>query len=199
VKRRESVVLVGRDGTSNSSDAEEYQVLNSSTEASPAYCAGINFDQGFNDLTSVSEADSDNFVYMVANTTLNELKIIEGGADDGVYSSTGTFESQPFNATSESMFNRFFATSSIPPQTALNFQVAIADPVAGSCTGATYVYVGPDGTSNTYFNSPSELPRDSDGSGYENSAQCMRYKIYMSSADQAQTPIVSDFGVNYSP
>lgn len=195
----ERVVLVGRDGDPDPANAEEYQVLNSSSETAPAYCAGINFDQGFNDLTSVSEADSDNFVYMVANTTVNELKIIEGGPDDAVFVSTGSFTSAPFDATNESMFNRFFTTTNVPSQTTLNFQVAIADPVGGSCTNANYVYVGPDGTNNTFFTSASELPKNSDGSGYENSGRCMRYKVYMTSTDQLQTPTVFDFGVNYSP
>lgn len=195
----ERVVLVGSDGDPDPANAEEYQVLNSSTEATPAYCAGINFDQGFNDLTSVSEADSDNFVYMVANTTVNELKIIEGGADDAVFVSTGSFTSAPFDGINESMFNRFFTTTNVPSQTTLNFQIAVADPVGGSCTSANYVYVGPDGTSGTFFNSASELPKNSDGSGYENAGRCMRYKVYMTSSDQLQTPTVFDFGVNYSP
>ncbi len=195
----ERVVLVGRDGDPDPANAEEYQVLNSSTEATPTYCAGINFDQGFNDLTSVSEADSDNFVYMVANTTVNELKIIEGGPDDAVFVSTGSFTSAPFDAANESMFNRFFTTTNVPSQTTLNFQVAVADQVGGSCTNADYVYIGPDGTNSTFFTSASELPKNSDGSGYENSGRCMRYKVYMTSTDQLQTPTVFDFGVNYSP
>lgn len=195
----ERVVLVGSDGTADGNNAEEYQVLDSSTEAAPAYCAGINFDQGFNDLTSVSEADSDNFVYMVANTTVNELKIIEGGPDDAVFVSSGSFTSAAFDATQESMFNRFFTTTNVPPQTTLNFQVAIADPVGGSCDNANYVYVGPDGTTGTFFTSASELPNNSDGAGYENAGRCMRYKVYMTSTDQLQTPTVFDFGVNYSP
>ncbi|MBP9716647.1 MAG: type II secretion system protein [Candidatus Levybacteria bacterium] len=195
----ERVVLVGSDGTADSNNSEEYQVLDSSTEASPNYCAGINFDQGFNDLTSVSEADSDNFVYMVANTTLNELKIIEGGPDDAVFVSTGSYTSAPFDAASESMFNRFFTTTNVPSQTTLNFQVAVADSVSGSCTNANYVYVGPDGTDGTFFTSSAELPKNSDGSGFENAGRCMRYKVYMTSSDQLQTPTVFDFGVNYSP
>jgi type II secretory pathway pseudopilin PulG len=194
----ERVVLVGRDGISNTNDSQEYQVLNSETEASPAYCAGLNFDQGFNDLTSVSELDSDNYVYMVANTTLNELKIIEGGPDDAIYVSNGSFESQVFNATQESMFNRFFATSTIPSNTTLTYQVAIQKPINGSCLGVTYSYVGPDGTGNTYFTTPGELPRSNDGSGYENAGQCMRYKVFMNSTNQQQTPVLYDFGVNYS-
>jgi type II secretory pathway pseudopilin PulG len=193
------VVLVGSDGTANANDAAEYQVLNSENESTPAYCAGIDFDQGFNDLTSVSEADFDNFVYMVANTTANELKIVEGGSDDAIYVSSGTFTSQIFDAGSEVMVNRLFSTSNSPSQTTLNYQVAIADPVSGSCSSANYVYVGPDGTSGSYFNSTSELPRNNDGTGYENPGRCMRYRVYMSSVDQMQTPTLFDFGFNFSP
>jgi len=194
----ERVVLVGSDGNLGGGDAQEYQVLNSEIEATPAYCAGLNFDQGFNDLTSVSEADLDNYVYMVANTTVNELKIIEGGPDDAIFVSSGSFESQIFNATAQNMFNRFFATSTIPSQANLTYQVAIADAVGGSCTGVTYSYVGPDGTGSTYFTAPGEIPRNEDNSGYENAGQCMRYKVFMTSTDQQQTPVLYDFGVNYS-
>lgn len=192
------VVLVGSDGVSNGNNAQEYQVLNNETEATPTYCAGIDFDQGFNDLTSVSEADSDNYVYMVANTTLNELKIIEGGPDDAIYTALGSFESQTFDATSEAMFNRFFATSVVPPQTTLNYQLGIAHAISGSCSGVPFVFVGPDGTGSTFFNAGSELPVSADGSGYENEGQCMRYKVFMSSTDQLYTPILYDFGVNFS-
>lgn len=194
----ERVVLVGSDGTSDSNDAQEYQVLNSEDEANPTYCAGLNFDQGFNDLTSVTEADTDNYVYMVANTNLNELKIIEGGPDNAIYVASGTFESQAFDSTGDSMFNRFFSTSTVPANTTLSYQVAVADAVSGSCSGATYNFVGPDGTENTFFTSPTELPKNSDSSGYENPGRCMRYKVYMSSTSQQQTPVLFDFGVNYS-
>ncbi len=192
------VVLVGSDGKSNVDDAQEYQVLNSEVETAPAYCAGLNFDQGFNDLTSVTEADTDNYVYMVANTNLNELKIIEGGPDNALYVASGTFESQTFDASAGNMFNRFFATSTVPSNTTLTYQVAIADAVSGSCSGASYNYIGPDGTNNSFFSSASELPKNDDGSGFENPGRCMRYKVYMSSVDQQQTPVLQDFGVNYS-
>lgn len=192
------VVLVGRDSTPNGLDAQEYQVLNSEVEATPTYCAGLNFDDGFNDLTSVTEADTDNYVYMVANTNLNELKIIEGGPDNAIYVSSGTFESQTFTSGADNMFNRFFSTNNVPAQTSLTYQVAVADAISGSCSGVTYNFVGPDGTENTFFTSASELPKNSDGSGFENPGRCMRYKVYMSSSTQAQTPVLYDFGVNFS-
>ncbi len=192
-------VLVGKDGTVNANDASEYQVLNLGTEASPAFCGSINFDQGFNDLTSVSEADGDNFVYMVANTTANELKIVQGGPD-GMYNASGTYESQIFDAGYSTAFNRIFATVSTPANTTVQFQVAAADPGGGSCASAAYVYVGPDGTSGSFFPATGgAIPLDNDGSGFENPGRCLRYKAYLSSTDYNSTPTVNDVTVNYSP
>ena len=193
------VVLVGKDGVPNGNDAFEYQVLNSENESTLNYCGGLNFDQGFNDLTAVSEADGDNFVYMVANTTLNELKIIQGGPD-GTYMDSGTYESAAFDPGYQIAFNRFFTTAVIPGGTTVQFQVAVADQVDGSCSGATYNFVGPDGTSGTFFTpSGGQIPLDDDGSGYENPARCLKVKAYLSSTDFDITPVVNDITVNYSP
>lgn len=195
------VVLVGNDGVTNSNNAEEYQVLNAETEATPTYCGGTNFDQGFNDLTSVSEADGDNFVYMVANTTLNELKIIQGGPD-GQYVDSGTFESQIFDANGIVAFNRIVANSTIPGSTTLRYQIAVADQVGGSCTGATYTYLGPDGTASTYY-TPStngtQIYLNDDGTGYENPGRCLRYKAYFATSNYNASPVLQDVSINYSP
>lgn len=193
------VVLVGTDAVLDASDAQEYQVLNNETESAPAYCGGVNYNEGFNDLTSVSEADGDNFVYMVANTNEKQLKIIEGGADNAIYTASGIFESQAFDAGSNVMFNRFFVNTSIPANTSISYQVSVMPAVSGSCSGVTYDFVGPDGTSNTFFTSDSELPRDGDGLGYENPGRCMKYKAYLTSSTQSVTPTLYDFNVNYSP
>jgi type II secretory pathway pseudopilin PulG len=194
------VVLVGKDATLDSNDAQEYQVLNNETESTPTYCGGLNFDSGFNDLTSVSEADGDNFVYMVANTQEKQLKVIQGGADSAIYVASGIFESQVFNAGSNVMFNNYSTTANTPANTSISYQIAIEPAISGSCNGATYNYIGPDGTSNTFFTSSSgALPRDNDGSGYENPGRCIRYKAYLSSSTQMATPTLYDFNVNYSP
>lgn len=193
------IVLVGKDGVTNASDAQEYQVLNSETEATPTYCGGINFDQGFNDLTSVSEADYDNFVYMVANTNLNELKIIQGGPD-GTYNATGTYESRIFDSGFNTTFNRFFTTTSIPANTALKFQLAVADAVSGSCTGASYDFVGPDGTASTYYQATGSAVLVGDfGNFYHNPGRCMKYRAFFDSYDQNQTAVLNDLTTNYSP
>ena len=69
VQNGQRAVLVGQDGIPNDGvEPQEYQVLDLSTESAPTYCGGVNFIAGFNDLTSVTEANGDNYVYMVANT-----------------------------------------------------------------------------------------------------------------------------------
>lgn len=196
-------ILVGKDGVADANDAQEYQVLNIDSEATPLYCGGINYNQGFNDLTSVSEADGDNFVYMVANTIEKQLKIIEGGPDTGIYLTPGTFESKIFDATSAAAFNRFSATISQPAQTSIKLQVASAVPVAGSCAGASFSYVGPAGSAGAYFTPLANtisgaIPFGTYG-GYQNPNQCFRYKVYLDTNDTNQTPVLNDVTVNYSP
>lgn len=198
-------IIVGQDPIADANDAEEYQVANITSEASPVYCGGINYDQGFNDLTSVSEADGDNFVYMVANTNEKQLKIIQGGPDVGQYGSTGTFESSVIDAGGSAGFNRFTADVTVPAQTTLNMQVGVASPIDNSCTGASYTFIGPDPSDyvNSYF-----TPVGSTISGaipmiinqdYSNPNRCFKYKAFFSTLDNVYTPTLSDFTVNYSP
>jgi hypothetical protein len=204
----ERAILVGKDGISDSNNAQEYQVVNISTEATPVYCGGINFDQGFNDLTSVSEADGDNFVYMVANTMEKQLKIVEGGPDTGIFVSSGGFESKIFDATNSAVFNNFKATVDQPSETTIKMQVAsAATPSSGLCADAVYNFLGPNGIGGT---SPSAYfyPNSSTISGtiplgvygtYQNPNRCFRYKAYLDNTNSNKTPTLFDVSVNYSP
>ncbi len=191
-------VLVGKDGTVNGNNGKEYQVLNMSNEANPTYCGGLQFDSGFNDLTAVSELDGDNFVYMVGNTVGNELKIIQGGPD-GTYLSSGTYESSPKDLGANVALNRFSVTATVSASTILQFQVAATQQVSGSCVGATYTYVGPDGTSSTYFPSSGGPIPLSGVVGFENPAQCVKYKAFLSTTDNNVTPSILDASFNFSP
>ncbi len=193
------VVLVGKDGfPADGTEPKEYQVLNLDTESTPNYCGGLNFISGFNDLTSVTEADFDTFVYMVANTNEKQLKIIQGGPD-GTYSNTGTMVSSPLNAGFDTTFNRYMATETLPTNTTLKFQFAGADPVAGSCTGASYTYTGPDGSTGTYYTATTSAIFVGTSGGYKNPAQCFRYKAFFDTTDYNATPVLSDMTINYSP
>lgn len=204
-------VLVGRDGVSNGNDAQEYQVLDMydspNSEASPGYCGGLNFDQGFNDLTSVSEADSDNFVYMVTNTDDNWLKIVEGGPDDAIYVSSGTYTSRAFDASNVVAFNRFISGISQSATTSVGIQVATAYAGPTGCTDATYTFRGPGGTANnndvytsggTGTTSVENLVPLLSAGSYQNPGRCFKYRAILTTSDQSVTPLLNDFTVNYS-
>lgn len=190
-------LLAGVKGT-GASDPEEYQVINTSNEASLSYCAGLDYAQGFNDLASVTEADNDKFVYMVSSSGGNQLKIIQGGPD-GTYLDTGTYVSAPIDLSTNVALNRFSASSSLPANTSLTYQFAATSPVSGSCTNAAYTYVGPDGTAGTYFPSTGGSIPLSGASGFQNPAQCVRYKAFLSTTDFNVTPSILDVSLNYSP
>ncbi len=198
-------VLVGKDGIPNTNDAEEYQVLDNSYENTPTYCGGLNFDTGFNDLTSATELDGDNYVYMVANSTTNELKIIQGGPDNAIYVPSGTYESATYDAGNSSAFNSFTATVNQPATTTIKMQVAVAPAVGGSCAGASFTYVGPNGDTAAYFTPVGSVLSGTIPFGnyvsnaYQNPGRCFRYKVWLSTTDQTKTPYLYDLTANYSP
>lgn len=197
------VVLVGKDGLSNDeTNPKDYQVLNLSNESSPNYCGGVDYDAGFNDLTSVIEADHDTFVYMVANTDDKELKIIQGGPD-GTYNSDGDFTSSACVSSFSTAFNNFTSSIAQPSNTSLQMQVAVAPMVSGSCTGANYNFVGPGGSSSTFFTPvgasiSGAIPFGTFGT-YQNPSQCFKYKLFLSTTDYNTTPTLYDVTTNYSP
>lgn len=190
-------LLAGVKGT-GASDPEEYQVINTSTEASLSYCGGLDYAQGFNDLASVTEADNDKFVYMVSGSGGNQLKIIQGGPD-GTYLDTGTYTSSPLDLGATVALNRMSTSTSLPANTTLTFQLAATSQVSGSCTNSTYTFVGPDGTSSTYFPATGGAVPLSGASGFENPARCIKYKAFLSTTDFNVTPSLLDVSVNYSP
>lgn len=189
-------LLAGIDGVSDSNDAQEYQVLNVSNESSPSYCGGLQFTSGFGDMTSIAEADGDKYVYLVGNSGSNDLKIIQGGPD-GPFLDEGTYESSTVDMGSAVTFNRFDVVEHLPANTAIQFQLAITDPVAGSCNGVTFSFVGPDGTEATKFATGSAIPLGTSGL-LKNPGRCMRYKAFLSTTDYNVTPTLLDLTFNYS-
>jgi hypothetical protein len=77
--------------------------------------------------------------------------------------------------------------------------VAVADQVSGSCTNANYVYVGPDGTSSSFYTTEGAVALNDDGVGFENPGRCFRYKLFLHTGDSSSTPVVNSMTVNYSP
>lgn len=182
--------------------AEEYQVINISNEASPTRCGGLNVDTGVHGVAGVVEQDGDAYAYIITGDVNAEFKIIAGGPGGG-YASNGAFESQAFDAGSTTGFNRFAATVTTPINTEIKMHVAVADAVSGSCSGATFTFLGPNGDPAAFFTPAAGtingvIPFTISGS-YRNPGRCFRYKAFLSTTDPSATPVLYDVTVNYSP
>src|SRR5262249_52616577 len=78
-------------------------------------------------------------------------------------------------------------TASTPANTAIQFQVAASNSVAGP-----FNFVGPDGTGGTFFTtSPASLAQFT-GNRY------LQYKAYLSTTDSTMTPTLNDVTVCFS-
>lgn len=191
VATNNKAIIVGSGG-------ENYQVIDISSEALPSKCGGLTIGTGINGLATVVESDGDAYAYIITGDASAELKIIEGGPG-GKFASSGIFESRTFEATmsATAAFNKFEATTVKPSSTDLTFQIAVA--AAGDCETADYVFVGPDGTENTFFTTADAIPFNSDGAGFENPGNCFKYRAYLYTNDRNQTPVFKDITINYSP
>lgn len=189
------VIIVGSGGL-------QYQVLNITDKTNPVSCVtgGGYSPSGLTAIHSVSaiqETDGDVYSYILTDNPNNEFQIIQGGPG-GQFSSTGMFESTAFDATHSASFNYFSVHATVPNLTSIQYRVAGADPVAGSCTGAAYTFVGTDASTSTYFATSSAIPY-SNGPGYKNPAQCFKYRVYFTSGNSVYSPVFEDITVNYSP
>lgn len=169
----------------------EYQVVDVAND-NISNCSGnlgdFNFD--IRGVASVIEVDGDAYSYIITSDTASEFKIIEGGPS-GQVGSSGVYESAIFDVGYPTAFNRLSYLATIPSETSLKFQVAVADPVSSSCDQAVYTYqdINPSGA----------ITFNNDGLDYENPAQCFRYKILFNTTTVGSTPVVYSVSINFSP
>ena len=181
--------------------AEEYQVIDISNESSLVRCGGLSVDSGVKGISSVLETDGDAYSYVVTGDASSELKIIEGGPG-GQYASNGTFISGPFDAGYQTAFNRFDVSVNRPNVSDIQFQVAVAPPLGGNCSAATFNFVGPEASSLAYFTTTVTSGIQTFSFAIPpsiNPGRCFKYKAYLSTADPLSTPIFYDMTGNYSP
>lgn len=191
-------IVVGTGGTN------QYQVINISNENAPASCGNLQVATGINGVASVLQSDGYAYSYIITGDVSSELKMILGGAGAGSsYVSSGVFESATFDAGKEVAWNTLLSTVSAPLNTTLQFKVALKHAVNNSCSGVSFIdsdFVGNDGQSSSYFPSGGGvLPFDNNRTGYENPAQCERYRAYLTTFDPTQTPVIYDVALSYSP
>jgi hypothetical protein len=105
----------------------------------------------------------------------------------GVYQTAGILESSTFDTGATSDFTvLIWEPSSQFVGTSLGFQIATNN------DDLTWNYIGPDGTSSTYYTIPGTSFHSShDGDRY------IRYKAYLATTDTSVTPVLSSVNLNY--
>ena len=153
-----------------------------------------------NDISSI-RIDDHAYSYLVTGNTDKAFQIIEGGlGGGGLHVPSGIFESHPLDLAGRDVaLNRFFVNYDKPADTDIKFQVSGADPGGTGCSDALYTFIGPDGTTSTYYSDGGFIPWNNDGLDYENPSRCFKYKVYLYTSDTSKTPSLYDFTVNYSP
>lgn len=119
-----------------------------------------------------------------------------------------TYTSSPKNFSRETLFHSMGATVYRPLNTQVKFQIAVAQPIAGSCESSYYKFVGNNNTESSFFDTSqtglaqmvSNIPGSSEDGMFINPGQCLRWRAYLYSAkDQgSDDPSVKDIRFTYS-
>jgi hypothetical protein len=121
------------------------------------------------------------------------LALLANASGTYATSSNGWLVSNTFDVggTSSTFHTITWSPATEPSGTQISFQVA------GNTDNATWSFVGPDGTGNTYFTSPGTLPASLAGDRY------FRYQVFMGTQNPNATPTLTgisfDFTANCVP
>ena len=118
------------------------------------------------------------------------FKTYVGGGSSG-YMSAGDLisslkDSSPPNGATPT-WSTLLWSSSVPSGTVLQFQAA-----ASNSSNGPFNYVGPNGTSSSYFTSSNQSLSQFDGYRY------LKYRAYLSTSKSSSTPVLSDASVCFS-
>lgn len=195
-------IIVGTGGS------YQYVVLKLDDESSPVTCPkiGLSIASGAFGVSTVIQSNGDAYAYIVTGDTNAELKIIEGGPG-GSFGYNGIYTSAPFDTDGGFVhaFNRFTANVSVPSQTSISLQVAVANAGTNGCVNANYTFIGPNSADygNSHFQPVGTvitglIPLVT-FQNYVNPGRCFKYKAYLNTPDSSRTPALLDMTINYSP
>ncbi|MEI6532827.1 MAG: hypothetical protein WCO06_03240 [Candidatus Roizmanbacteria bacterium] len=126
--------------------------------------------------------------FLISNGTqlvkLDSITIGYNGISSGA--NFGTFTSSTFDANSTVGFNRIQWNATNTSNTSSTFQIAT------NSDNSTWNFVGPDGTTQTFFSSGGAIPLNSVSGRY------FRYRVNLSSSN-TDIPTLNDVIINYSP
>ncbi|MFC1942843.1 hypothetical protein ACFLWU_06495 [Chloroflexota bacterium] len=103
------------------------------------------------------------------------------------YQSSGTLTSSTHDTGYFANFGSITWTSYTPAGTSIQFQIATNN------DNSTWNFIGPDGTSGTYYTS-SGVPI---WAGHDND-RYIKYKAFLSTTDTSKTPVMHDITINYN-
>ncbi len=170
---------------------EEYTVYNISDELHPFECGGLNIDAGINMITLVKK-EVNLYTYVLTRDSYKELQIIKGGPGGGGpdgegYVEAGEYLSEIHDSVSDS--SEYYILSldaDIPTGTSLKVQLR----TSGDPTMTGSIWIGPDGTSNTYYDSAGVFTLPTLTGRY------LQYKVIFTS-DTINTPLLKELVINY--
>ena len=170
---------------------QEYTVYDITDELNAYKCGSLEVDSGINIITLVKKSLT-LYTYILTGNSNAELQVIKGGPGGGGpdgegYVEAGEYLSEIHDSTSDS--SEYYILSldaDIPTGTSLKVQFrASSDPTMAGST-----WVGPDGTSNTYYDSAGVFTLPSLAGRY------LQYKVIFSS-DTINTPLLKELIINY--
>jgi prepilin-type N-terminal cleavage/methylation domain-containing protein len=127
------------------------------------------------------------------STSTGNVLLADDIVDPYNVNATGTLESSIFDTGTSSNFSTLTWTpgsqSILTGTTSVKFQFATNQ----SATSTIWNFLGPDGTSNTYYTSPNATI-----SSANNGNEFARYLMYLTTASPTSTPIVSSVGFTYT-
>lgn len=171
-------------GTNNSS--EELMVLDTS------FPSTINKAGGFNlDAYLYAMAASCNIIYGGSSSGSRELLLFASGSLDCDYADAGNLESSTFDTGSAQVVYNWISWEGVEPlNTDIRFQIATSNNQSGPFT-----FYGPDGTGSSYYTNAV-----SDFINYTRhlNQRYVRYKLYLSTTDDLQGPILEAVTISYS-
>lgn len=178
-------ILVGKNG-------QEYQAINIANESNLSKCGGMDINSGIEDVDTVTDGLGNAFAYLVTNDNSAEYKILRGGPGGGAngtgYVSNGGYISPVINSQSTApTYYTFEGIAQIPANTTLKFQIR-----AGSTPSLSGPWIGPDGTSSTYFTANQAQPMPVS----LNNKQYFQYNSFFTS-DTVSSPILEEIRLNY--
>jgi len=142
---------------------------------------------GQSDLTNFTKYfDSDgNVDYYTSAGNLTLVKAL------GKYVTSGYLTSSAFDTGSSSNFKQIVWNPATQPSQAGTSSVRVQ--IATNNDDLTWNYKGPDGTSSTYY-----TPSNQNLESSHNGDRYLRYRLYLSTANQSYTPTIADISFTYS-